>query len=69
LQVIVCIPEVPGFAGDIKSEGAIKIIMAAQYRTMNRGGSSIYEEVRKEGYDPCVLVFIIGLGMGADDCL
>ena len=26
--------------------------MAAQYRSMNRGGKSIYELVRKEGYDP-----------------
>ena len=26
--------------------------MAAQYRTINRGGSSIYEEIRKAGYEP-----------------
>ena len=30
------------------------MIMAAQYRTMNRGGHSIYEEVRKAGYEPYV---------------
>jgi len=30
---------------------SLKTIMAAQYRTMNRGGSSIYEEVRKAGFD------------------
>lgn len=52
IQVIVCIPEVPGFSGDVKSEGSLKIIMAAQYRTMNRGGSSIYEEIRNKGYEP-----------------
>ncbi|KAF8169373.1 hypothetical protein BJ912DRAFT_181903 [Pholiota molesta] len=51
-KVVVVIPEVPGFAGDIKSESSIKTIMAAQYRTINRGGSSIYEEVRKAGYEP-----------------
>ncbi|KAF9473130.1 phospholipase D/nuclease [Pholiota conissans] len=51
-KVVVVIPEVPGFAGDIKTEGSIKTIMAAQYRTINRGGSSIYEEVRKAGYEP-----------------
>lgn len=51
-KVVVVIPEVPGFAGDIKKESSIKTIMAAQYRTINRGGSSIYEEVRKAGYDP-----------------
>ena len=54
-KVIVVIPEVPGFAGDIKAESAIKTIMAAQYRTMNRGGHSIYEELRKQGCDPYVL--------------
>ncbi|TFK72278.1 phospholipase D [Pluteus cervinus] len=51
-KVIITIPEVPGFAGDVKSVGAIKTIMAGQYRTINRGGSSIYEEIRKAGYEP-----------------
>jgi phospholipase D1/2 len=51
-KIVVVIPEVPGFAGDIKSESGIKTIMAAQYRTINRGGQSIYEEVKKAGYDP-----------------
>lgn len=53
-KVIVAIPELPGFAGDVKNEGSLKIIMAAQYRTINRGGSSIYEEIRKAGYEPYV---------------
>jgi phospholipase D1/2 len=52
VKVIVAIPEVPGFAGDVKSESSLKIIMAAQYRTINRGGSSIYEEIRKAGFEP-----------------
>jgi len=51
-KVIVTIPELPGFAGDIKDETSLKIIMAAQYRTINRGGSSIYEEIRKAGFEP-----------------
>jgi phospholipase D1/2 len=51
-KVVVVLPEVPGFSGDIKSESSIKIIMGAQYRTINRGGSSIYEEVHKAGFDP-----------------
>ncbi|KAF8752827.1 phospholipase [Rhizoctonia solani] len=37
LTVIVVIPEVPGFAGNQKDENGIKTIMAAQYRTINRG--------------------------------
>ncbi|KAI9060697.1 phospholipase D/nuclease [Trametes sanguinea] len=51
-RVVVVIPEVPGFAGQVKDETSVKTIMAAQYRTMNRGGHSIYEEVRKAGYEP-----------------
>lgn len=51
-QVFVVIPELPGFAGDVKSQSALKTIMAAQYRTMNRGGHSIYEEIRKAGFEP-----------------
>lgn len=49
------IPELPGFAGDVKSETSIKTIMAAQYRTINRGGHSIFEELRKAQVDPYVL--------------
>jgi len=48
----VVIPELPGFAGDIKNDSALKTIMAAQYRTMNRGGHSIYEEIRAAGFEP-----------------
>lgn len=51
-KVVVAIPEVPGFGGDIKSENAIKIIMAGQYRSINRGGDSIYEKIRAAGYEP-----------------
>lgn len=51
-KVVVLIPEVPGFAGDVKTEASIKIIMGAQYRTINRGGSSIYEAIRAAGYEP-----------------
>ena len=69
-KVVILIPEVPGFSGNIKDETAIKTIMAAQvsclssqisgdklmmydkYRTMNRGGNSIYEAVRNAGYEP-----------------
>ncbi|KAI0628314.1 phospholipase D/nuclease [Trametes polyzona] len=51
-RVVVVIPEVPGFAGQVKDETSVKTIMAAQYRTMNRGGHSIYEEVRKAGFEP-----------------
>lgn len=51
-QVIVAIPELPGFAGDVKDEMGLKAIMGAQYRSINRGGSSIYEKIRAAGYEP-----------------
>jgi phospholipase D1/2 len=50
--VIVVIPELPAFAGDVKNESSLKTIMAAQYRTINRGGNSIYEEIRNAGFEP-----------------
>ena len=52
--MVVVIPEVPGFAGDISDEKSIKTILAAQWRTINRGGHSIYEEITKAGFDPYV---------------
>jgi phospholipase D1/2 len=50
--VVVIIPEVPGFIGNISDETAIKTILSMQWRTISRGGHSIYEEVMKAGYDP-----------------
>ncbi|KAF8523531.1 phospholipase D [Hysterangium stoloniferum] len=50
-HVVVVIPEVPGFAGDMSTDKSIKTILAAQWRSINRGGHSIYEEVKKAGYD------------------
>jgi len=51
-KVIVMLPEVPGFSGDIEKTDAITTIMAGQWRAINRGGHSIYEQVRAAGYDP-----------------
>jgi phospholipase D1/2 len=48
----VVLPEVPDNVGDVKNETTIKTIIAAQYRTINRGGSSIYEEIRRAGFEP-----------------
>ncbi|KAG6828047.1 hypothetical protein H0H92_009547 [Tricholoma furcatifolium] len=51
-KVVVCIPEVPGFSGNVKDQGSLKTIMAAQYRTINRGGASIYEKLSQQGIEP-----------------
>jgi hypothetical protein len=40
-QVMVMMPEVPAFPGSIKDTDTVKIIMGAQWRTINRGGASI----------------------------
>ncbi|KAJ3852821.1 phospholipase D [Lentinula lateritia] len=52
-EIVVVIPEVPAFSGNIKDESSLKIIMAAQYRTItiNWGGASIYETIRKAGFE------------------
>jgi hypothetical protein len=44
-------PAVPAFAGDLKSEGALgtRAIMEFQYDSINRGGHSIIETLKKSG--------------------
>lgn len=54
-QVIVLMPAVPAFAGDLKSEGALgtRAIMEFQYNSINRGGYSIIQVLKKSGvHDP-----------------
>ncbi|KAI5293929.1 hypothetical protein KEM52_004995 [Ascosphaera acerosa] len=52
--MIVNIPAVPGFAGDLHDDASngTRAIMEFQYRSINRGGNSIMELIAKEGYDP-----------------
>lgn len=53
-KVIVVIPSVPGFAGDLRDDSALgtRAIMAFQYKSINRGGHSIMELVAQAGYNP-----------------
>lgn len=51
-KVIVMIPEVPGFPGTIRDTKTLQIIMGAQWRTINRAGDSIMEQVAAKGFDP-----------------
>jgi phospholipase D1/2 len=50
-QIVVVMPAVPAFAGDLKSEGALgtRAIMEFQYASINRDGSSIIETLRSSG--------------------
>ncbi|KAI1739603.1 phospholipase [Xylaria scruposa] len=52
-RVIVLMPAVPAFAGDLKSDGALgtRAIMEYQYNSINRGGHSIIECLRRSGID------------------
>ncbi|KAK0617809.1 hypothetical protein B0T17DRAFT_535872 [Bombardia bombarda] len=52
-QVIVLMPAVPAFAGDLKSEGALgtRAIMEFQYNSINRGGYSIIEALQNSGVE------------------
>ena len=53
-KIIVVIPAVPGFAGDLKDDASLgtRAIMEFQYNSINRGGHSIMEMIAKEGFDP-----------------
>ncbi|KAI0393490.1 phospholipase D/nuclease [Xylariaceae sp. FL0594] len=50
-RVIVLMPAVPAFAGDLQSEGALgtRAIMEYQYNSINRGGNSIIEKLEQRG--------------------
>ena len=53
-KVMVNIPSIPGFAGDLQDESSLgtRAIMDFQYKSINRGGHSIMELIAKEGYNP-----------------
>ncbi|KAI8958706.1 phospholipase D/nuclease [Daldinia sp. FL1419] len=52
-RVVVLMPAVPAFAGDLKSDGALgtRAIMEFQYNSINRGGHSIIESLQQQGVD------------------
>ncbi|KAF2758863.1 phospholipase D/nuclease [Pseudovirgaria hyperparasitica] len=53
-KMIIVIPAVPAFAGDLKSDDALstRAIMEFQYDSINRGGNSIYERIAQQGFNP-----------------
>ena len=53
-HMIVAMPSVPAFAGDLKADDALgtRAIMEFQYNSINRAGYSILEMVKKAGFDP-----------------
>jgi phospholipase D1/2 len=53
-KVIVLIPGIPGFAGDLRADGSLgtRAIMEYQYNSINRGGNSIMQKVKDAGFNP-----------------
>ena len=62
-RVIVVIPAVPGFAGDLRDDAAIgtRAIMDYQYKSICRGEHSIFEQIKKQGVDPTNHIFFFNL--------
>ena len=62
-RVIIVIPAIPGFAGDLRDDAAMgtRAIMDYQYKSINRGEHSIFGQIKKEGVDPTQHVFVFNL--------
>lgn len=62
-RVIIVIPAIPGFAGDLRDDAAMgtRAIMDYQYKSIHRGEHSIFEQIRAQGVDPKNHVFVFNL--------
>jgi phospholipase D1/2 len=62
-RIIVLIPAIPGFAGELRDDAATgtRAIMDYQYKSICRGEHSIFEQIRKEGADPTKYLFFFNL--------
>lgn len=62
-RVIIVIPAVPGFAGDLRDDAATgtRAIMDYQYKSICRGEHSIFEQIRAQDVDPRNHIFIFNL--------
>ena len=62
-RVIIVIPAVPGFAGDLREDAAMgtRVIMDYQYKSLLRGEHSICGQIRAAGVDPTKHMFVFNL--------
>ncbi|KAI9037420.1 putative phospholipase PldA [Aspergillus affinis] len=62
-RVIIVIPAIPGFAGDLRQNEATgtRAIMDYQYKSINRGEHSIFGQISAQGVDPREHVFVFTL--------
>lgn len=62
-RVIIIIPAIPGFAGDLREDAAMgtRAIMDYQYKSILRGEHSICERIKAQGVDPKNHIFCFNL--------
>lgn len=62
-RVIVVIPAIPGFAGDLRDDAAMgtRAIMDYQFKSINRGEHSIFSQIKAQGVDPANHIFFFNL--------
>lgn len=62
-RIIIVIPAIPGFAGDLRDDAAIgtRAIMDYQFKSINRGEHSIMGQIAKAGLDPHKFIFVFNL--------
>lgn len=62
-RVIILIPAIPGFAGDLRDDAAMgtRAIMDYQYKSIHRGEHSIFAQIESQGVNPRNHVFIFNL--------
>ena len=62
-RVIIVIPAIPGFAGDLREDAAMgtRAIMDYQYKSIHRGEHSICGQIKAQGIDPTNHIFCFNL--------
>lgn len=62
-RIIILIPAIPGFAGDLRENAAsgTRAIMDYQYKSICRGENSIFGQIQKQGVDPAQHIFFFNL--------
>lgn len=62
-RVIIVIPAIPGFAGDLRDDAATgtRAIMDYQYKSICRGPESIFGKIKTAGFDPHAHIFLFNL--------
>lgn len=62
-RVIIIIPAIPGFAGDLREDAAIgtRAIMDYQYKSIWRDKHSIFSRIEAQGVDPKNHIFVFNL--------